>query len=64
MSCPLQGRNEHGVEVKSVAPSDGMTTKWILLYEKNKNSIKIDGWNHHMKDKREGQRMAKQPIGP
>jgi len=52
------------VEVKSVAPSGDTTTKWIFPYEKNKISIKIDGWNHHMKDKREGQRMAKQPIGP
>jgi hypothetical protein len=41
-----------------------MTSKWILLYEKSKNPIRIDGWNHHMKGKREGQRMAKQPIGP
>jgi hypothetical protein len=23
-----------------------------------KNPIKINGWNHHMKDKREGQRKA------
>jgi hypothetical protein len=60
----LQGHNEHGVEVNSVARSGDMTTKWILLYEKNKNPIRIDGWNHHMKDKREGQRMAEQPIGP
>jgi len=52
------------VEVKSVAPSGDMTTKWILLYEKNKNPIKIDGRNHHMKDKRERQRMVKQHIGP
>ncbi len=55
MSCPLQGQNAHSVEVKSVAPSDDMTTKWIILHEKNKNPIKTDGENHHMKDKREGQ---------
>jgi hypothetical protein len=50
------------VELKSVAPSGDMTTKWILLYEKSKNSIKTDGRNHHMKDKREGQMMHR-PIG-
>ncbi len=50
------------MELKSVAPSGDMMTKWILLYEKSKNSIKTDGWNHHMKDKREGQ-MMRRPIG-
>ncbi len=64
MSCPLQGHNEHDVEVKSVAPSGDIATKWILLYEKNKNPIKINGWKHHMKDKRQGQRMAKRHVGP
>jgi hypothetical protein len=26
--------------------------------DQNKNSIKINGWNHHMKDKRKGQRKV------
>jgi hypothetical protein len=50
------------MEVKSVAPCGDMTTKWILLYEQNKNPIKIDGRNHCMKNKREGQRIAKQCV--
>jgi len=63
LSCPLQGCNEHNMEVKSVAPCGDMTTKWILLYEQNKNPIKTDGWNNHMKDKREGQMMGS-PLEP
>jgi hypothetical protein len=29
------------------------------LKNRQKNPIKADGWNHHMEDKREGQRKAK-----
>jgi hypothetical protein len=36
----LQGCKEHGVEAKFIAPSGAMKTKWILLYEENKNPIK------------------------
>jgi hypothetical protein len=62
LSCPLKGCNKHSVEVKSVASSGDMMTKWILLYEKSKNPIKTDGRSHCMKDKREGQ-MKHRPIG-
>jgi len=47
------------VEAKSVAPSGAMKINWILLYEENKNPIKIDGRNYHRKDKKEGQKKAK-----
>jgi hypothetical protein len=40
------------VEAKLVAPSGVMNTKWILLYEKNKNPIKIDGQTIRGKTKR------------
>jgi hypothetical protein len=46
------------VEAKLIAPSGVMETKWILLYEENKNPIRIDDWNYHRKDKKEGQRKA------
>jgi hypothetical protein len=29
------------------------------LKNRQKNPIKVDGWNHHMEDKREGPRKAK-----
>jgi len=29
-------------------------------YQRTTNPIKTDGWNHHMKNKREGQRKAKE----
>jgi hypothetical protein len=29
-----------------------------------KNPIKTDGWNHHTKDKREGQRKANRCAAP
>jgi hypothetical protein len=31
----------------------------ILSEGRTKNPIKINGWNHHMENKREGQRKAK-----
>jgi len=58
---------------RDVTSSGGQSQLYLVViwppsgfYEKNKNPIKIDGWNHRMKDKRGGQRMAKwrcRPIG-
>jgi hypothetical protein len=38
----LQGCKEHGVEAKLIAPSGVMKAVWILVYEENKNPIRID----------------------
>jgi hypothetical protein len=45
-----------------IKKNDSDWPKWWHLEGETKNPIKIDGRNHHTKDKKEGQKKAKRCV--